>query len=429
MNGIMFFFESKLTPLASKFAQNRYFSALRDGMVLAMPLLIVGSMILVVAELPIAGYQAFMTQVFGENWKWFSSVATSATTGLVAILAVIGISNALAKLYNRNAVSAVAIAVCAYFILLVQIEGSGFSVRDFGARGLFTAMLTAFLATEIFCKLHDKNITIKMPDGVPPAVAASFAALIPSAVVIILFLLIRFGFSLTSYGSANNFILTALQMPLTGLTSSYLGIMIAVFSSHFLWLLGIHGGSIVGAVTRPMFQAASISNLEAFNAGQPMPYIVTQQFSDLFQGYGGVGSTLALSFLMIVCCRSRQLKTLGKLTIVPGIFGINEPVVYGLPLVLNPVLAIPFFLAPLTCVTMAYFAMEFGFVSPLTGIQIPWTTPPLLSGFLATNDARAAVLQAAGILVSGLLYYPFIKIWDKRLVIQEMHEDEQRVDS
>lgn len=92
-------------------------------------------------------------------------------------------------------------------------------------------------------------------------------------------------------------------------------------------------------------------------------------------------------------------------------------------------LAIPFFLAPLTCVTMAYFAMEFGFVSPLTGIQIPWTTPPLLSGFLATNDARAAVLQAAGILVSGLLYYPFIKIWDKRLVIQEMHEDEQRVDS
>lgn len=422
MNKVMTLFEGKLMPLASRFASNRYFCALRDGMVLSMSLLIVGSLILVVAELPIEGYQNFMLQSFGENWKWFSSAATSATTGCVAIFAIIGIANALANQYNKHAVSAIALSLSSYLVLLIQVEEGGFSLRDFGAKGLFAAIFTAFIATELFCKIQDKKLTIKMPDGVPPAIADSFAALVPAAIIIPIFLIIRFLFTLTPYESVTSFILNVLQTPLTGITSSYGGIMVSVFSSHFLWLLGIHGGSIVSAVTGPMFQAASMENLEAFKLGLELPHIVTQQFSDFFQGYGGVGSTLALTFLMMFFCKSKQLKMLGRLTVVPGIFGINEPIVYGLPLVMNPIIAIPFFLSPLFCVTSAYFAMEWGWVAPVTGIQIPWTAPPLLSGFLSTNDARAAILQAVGILVSGLLYYPFIRIWDKRLLAEEQRD-------
>lgn len=419
MNHLFEKMDEKLMPMASKITSNRYLQALRDGMVLSMPLLIVGSMLLVVTEFPIEGYQDFMANLFGEGWKWFSDAGVSASIGLIAIFAIIGISSALAKYYREDATVASVLSLAAYFTVLVQFEEGGFAVKDFGAKGLFAGMITAFIATEIYCRILKKNIIIKMPEGVPPAISKSFAALIPSAVILILFLGIRFIFANTTYESLNNFVLNFLQVPLTGLTCTFGGIMIATFCSHFLWFFGIHGASIVGAVTGPMFQAAGVENLEAFKSNLPIDNIVTQQFNDIFQTYGGVGSTLALTFLLAFYCKSKQLRTLGKLTIAPGLFGINEPLVYGLPLVLNPIMAIPFFLCPLINISLAYFAMKLGFISLTTGVQITWSTPPLISGFLGTNDIRAAILQAICILISLIIYFPFIRMLDKKYQVDE----------
>lgn len=414
--------DEKLMPLASKITSNRYLQALRDGMVLSMPLLIVGSMLLVVTEFPIQGYQDFMAGLFGEGWKWFSDAGVSASIGLIAIFSIIGISSALAKYYGEDSTVASVLSLAAYFTVLVQIEEGGFAVKDFGAKGLFAGMLTAFIATEIYCRILKKNIVIKMPEGVPPAISKSFAALIPSAIILVVFLGIRFLFANTSYESLNNFVLNVLQLPLTGLTCTFGGIMIATFCSHFLWFFGIHGASIVSAVTGPMFQAAGVENLEAFRGGLPIDNIVTQQFNDIFQTYGGVGSTLALTFLLAFYCKSKQLRTLGKLTIAPGLFGINEPLVYGLPLVLNPIMAIPFFLCPLINISLAYFAMKLGLISLTTGVQITWSTPPLISGFLGTNDIRAAILQAICILLSFIIYFPFIRMLDKKYQLDEVQK-------
>lgn len=176
----------------------------------------------------------------------------------------------------------------------------------------------------------------------------------------------------------NNFILNMLQAPLTGITCTYGGIMLSTFLSHLLWFFGLHGASIVSAVFGPMLQVAGLENLAAFQANTALPNIVTQQFNDIFQTYGGVGSTLALAFLMAFFCKSKQVKTLGRLALVPGIFGINEPLVFGLPLVLNPFLMLPFFITPLINITLAYFATYFGWIGITTGVAVTWTVPPII---------------------------------------------------
>lgn len=419
MNKFINFVEHRLMPLTYRISNNRYILALRDGMVVSMPVMIVGSMLLVIAEFPVVQYQDWMASVFGEGWKWFSDAGTSATIGLAAIFAIIGISTSLAESKKQNTTMAIITSLMAYFTILVQITDGGFMVSSFNARGLFAAIIVSMISTEIYCFVLEKDYKIKMPESVPLAIAKSFEALIPAFVIVLFFLVVRFGFSLTAYESLHNFVLKVLQIPLTGLTSSYGGILIATLMSHFLWFFGIHGASVVGAVAGPMWQASGFENFEAFKANMPLPNIITQQFNDIFQTYGGVGSTLLMVAIMAWLCKSKQMRTLGKLAIVPSLFGINEPVVFGLPLMLNPILMIPFFLTPIINVSLAYFATLFGLIGRTTGVQVTWSMPPILSGFLGTNDIRAAVLQVVAILISGLIYYPFVMAYDKRLLEHE----------
>ena len=414
--------EEKVLPFASGLSTNQYLSAIRDGLVVAMPIMIVSSFLLIFAEFPNAWFQTTMTGAFGENWRWFSDVGVTSTIGLVALITVYNVSSNLARSKEVDPVLAGVIGLSAYFLLLVQVETGGFSPRDFGARGLFTAIITAIISTEVFAWAIKKNFKITMPEGVPPAIAKSFEALIPSAIIIPLFLVIRYVITMTPWHSANALIFNFLQLPLMGLSDTYLGIVTAIISSHTLWFFGIHGASVVGAITGPIYQAASLENIEALRQGLALPNVITQQFWDIFQGWGGVGATLPLSILMAFKCKSKQLKSLGKLSLGPGIFGVNEPVVFGLPIVLNPMLLIPFFTAPLVCVSAAYWAMKLGLIGMTTGVTIPWTTPPILSGFLATNDVRASILQLVLLIVCGLIYYPFIKAVDNKMLKQESNK-------
>ena len=411
MKNLDYLLEEKIQPLASKLVTNRYLAS--------MPIMIVGSLALVITEFPIQAYQDFMMSNFGENWKWFGDIASSSTMGLAALIAVIAIAYHLAVSFKRDGIMAAVISLVSYFILLTRVEGGAFQANDFGAKGLFVAIMTAILSVVLFNFILSKDMTIKMPEGVPPAIAKSFEALMPALIILPLFLVIRFIFSLTPWESAHTFIFNILQIPLVGISDSFFGIAISICASHTLWFFGIHGASVVGAITRPLFDSASLANFAAFSANQPLEHIVTQQFWDNFQGWGGVGGTLPLSVIMIFFCKSKQIKTLGKLTLGPGIFGINEPMVFGLPLVLNPVMLIPFFLCPLMCVSVSYWAMSIGLISKTTGVAIPWTTPPIISGFLATNDWRAAVLQAILLVACGLIYYPFIKSLDKKYLKEE----------
>lgn len=387
--------QEKMGPIAYKLDSNRYLSAIKTGFFGAMPILIIGSVFLLFANLPIPGYADFMASIMGENWTTYFMVPYDMTMNIMTIFVVFGIAKDLAHHYKVDDLAAVVIAVVAFFILTPTIAdtggANGIPTSNLGASGLFVGMITAILAVEISRWVEQRGWTIKMPDSVPSNVARSFTALIPAFFVIVIFDLIRIGFSFTAYDTAQAFIFQILQTPLTVLGSSLPATIVVLLFEGLLWSFGIHGSNIVGAVMQPIWLSLTADNAAAFSAHEALPHIVNYQFYSNFIKVGGAGGTLGLAILCVFVAKSAQFKTLGKLAIAPGIFNINEPLIFGIPIVLNPVMMIPFIITPVVLAIVAYFAMATGLVDFTNGTNLPWTTPPIVSGFLL-NGWRGALL-------------------------------------
>jgi len=267
-----------------------------------------------------------------------------------------------------------------------------------------------------------QNLVIKMPDMVPPAVSKSFAALIPGFFIVLVALIIRIGFESTSFKSIHNVATIILTKPLTAVGGSYFGLMVITLLIHLLWTCGLHGANIVLGIVDPALYVLMDQNRVAFEQGlrgTQLPNVVTRQFFDVFQSMGGSGATFSLVIMMLLWSKSKQLKEIGKLSIGPGLFNINEPILFGLPIVMNPLLIIPFILSPLATVTITYWAMKVGWVARPTGIAIPWTTPPFISGWLVTGHISGAIIQLVTFFVTGIIYYPFFKMWDNKKLEEE----------
>ena len=417
--------ESVLMPLAEKIGKNKYLIAIRDGFLLSMPLLIVGSFFLLVANFPIPGWTDFWARFFGDNWASYFSKPTDATFSIMAVLAVIGIGYSFAEQMNVDKLFGAAIALVSWFLIMpyeILVDGgssvTGIPLNWVGSKGIFVGIIVAFLSVHIYAWVNKKGWVIKMPDGVPPTVSKSFSDLIPAGVSILVFFIMNIVFAMTPYKNAFNFIFTILQTPLLKLGNTLPAMVIAYIFLHFFWFFGVNGGSVVGAVFNPILQTLSADNLAAFQAGQPLPNIISQQFQDLFATFGGCGSTLSLLIAMLLFCHSKRIKELGKLAFIPGVFGINEPLVFGLPIVLNPMILIPFMLVPTINIVISYFCMSIGLVPLCTGVAIPWTMPVVLSGFLATGW-QGAVLQLLLLILGVFIYMPFIKMMDKQYLEDE----------
>ncbi len=426
--------ESVLMPLAEKIGKNKYLIAIRDGFLLSMPLLIVGSFFLLIANFPIPGWTEFWARFFGDNWASYFSKPTDATFSIMAILAVIGIGYSFAEQMKVDKLFGAAISMVCWFLIMpyeILVDGgaavTGIPLGWVGSKGIFVGIICAFLAVHIYAWVNERGWVIKMPDGVPPTVEKSFAALIPAGMSVLVFFIINIVFAMTSYGNAFNFIFTILQTPLLKLGNTLPAMVIAYIFLHFFWFFGVNGGSVVGAVFNPILQTLSAENLAAFSAGAALPNIISQQFQDLFATFGGCGSTLSLLIAMLLFCRSKRVKELGKLAFIPGIFGINEPLVFGLPIVLNPMILIPFMLVPTINIVISYVCMSIGLVPLCSGVAIPWTMPVILSGFLATGW-QGAVLQALLLVLGVFIYMPFIKMMDKQYLADEAKAVENKDD-
>ena len=383
--------ESIFIPLAEKIGKNKYLTSIRDGFLLTTPLLIIGSFFLLIANFPIVGWTEFWARFFGENWTAYMAKPTNATFDIMAILAVIGIAYSFARELKVDKLSGAAVALVSWFILMPYkvSDGtttlSGIPLDWIGSKGIFIGIITTFVSIHIYAWVIKKGWIIKMPKGVPPAVSQSFAALLPSAVVLTIFFLINSLLALTPYNNAFEFIFRFLQQPLLVLGNTLGAVIVAMGFQHFFWFFGINGGSIVGSIMQPILTPLSIENLAAYQAGTTIPNVINQQFYDLFTTFGGAGSTLSMLIAMIILCKSKRIKNLSKISVVPALFGINEPVVFGLPIVLNPTILIPFLLTPLVNIVISYFSMVSGLVPFTSGISIPWTTPVIVSGFLTTG--------------------------------------------
>ena len=421
--------ENRLMPMSQKISSNKYLVALRDGLMLSMPILIFGSMCIVIGDFPIPAFHEFMSKIFGDIWSvWCWDVAIPATIGLVSLYALIGVAYSLANENKVEPLPAVAISISAYFILLHQVEGGGFAGSDFDAKGLFAAMLTAIVVTNVYSFIIKKNWIIKMPEAVPSFVSRQFTALTPAFVLLPIFLIIRFIFAATSYVTLSNFIIEIFQAPLVNMGTTLVGTLIVSAVNSVLWFFGIHGTAVVDAIMGPVWYAARFENLEVFKAGVDAvrPFIATQDFANHIIFLGGTGNTIGLSMIMIFRCKSKRIRSLGKLAIVPGIFNVNEPVIFGLPLVLNPIMAIPFFLAPTVSVVISYASMFFGLVPLPTGVTVPWTMPAPFAGWMMCNSWEGGALQIVLLIVTGLIYYPFITSLDKQYVKEEVGQATQK---
>ena len=424
--------EKFLMPVADVLTKNRVLIAIRDGFLITTPLLIVGSIFLLFANFPIPGWDGFMAGLLGPDWAgWFTAVSR-ASFNCTALLTALGTGYAMAREFGGDKIQGAAVALVAFFILMPTnhqatdaagnvIEGSNVSGLSFGyigPDGIFMALITAILGVLLFCYAYKKGWTIKMPAGVPPAVTDSFAALVPSALVMIAAFLVRIGFSFTEYGYVQNFVVAILQTPLQGLGDTLGANALYSFMCTFLWFFGINGPAVCNSVYF-IGNVLTAQQLLAFEAGEALPYIFTNPFSNFFTNFGGGGSTLGLVILMCTVCKSQRIKQLGRLSIVPGIFGINEPIIFGLPVVLNPIIAIPFVLCPLLNLIVSYFATVLEIIPRTTGVNLPWTTPIGFSGWLSTGSFVASLWQFGLLAMNMLIYFPFIKTLDKKYLEDE----------
>jgi cellobiose PTS system EIIC component len=413
--------ERYFVPIAGRIGSQRHLVAIRDGFVAIMPLILIGSLAVLINNLPIDAFQNFMLKLFGESWKVLGGNIWNGTFAIMSLLVAVGVSYNLARSYQVDGLSSALVTFGALVILSPPTEKEwGIAFAWLGAQGLFVALITSIVVTEIFRKLLQSRFTIKMPAGVPPAVARSFAALIPAAVVLVLVGALQlFIVKATKIGSLHQWVFETIQQPLEGLAGSLPSAIILALLIHLLWFFGLHGANIVGPVIDSIYLPRLEKNIALFNAGtsaHDVPNIVTKPFFDVFVHMGGAGTTLALIVAIFLVAKSAQLRGVGKLTAPAGLFNINEPVLFGVPIVLNPIMLIPFVFIPVILTLTSYFAISFGIV-PKTVALVPWTMPPIIAGYLVTGGTiSGAILQIFNFALAVLLYIPFIKVNDNYIL-------------
>ncbi len=432
-------------PMA-RVAEQRHLRAIRDGIVSTLPLIIVSSFLMVIA---------FAYNQMPADWAlaaWLKANAVKIllpyrmSMYILSLYACFGIGYSLGRSYKVDGLMSGLLSVMAMLLTIVPVmmpdlddainaalaasplADAGFpdamaavngayvmNMNYLGTGQLFVAIIAAFAAVEIYRLCVQHRLTIKMPAQVPEAVSNSFAALIPTAIVFFLFsaVCIWGGFNIHDF-------ITALIMPLVSGVDTLGAALVVVFLEMLFWFFGIHGSSVVYSIARPLWLVLLDENA----AGTALPHVVSEPFFQWFVQIGGSGCTISLAILLLFASRSKYGKMMGKATIVPAVFNINEPLMFGVPLVLNPTMMIPLILVPVVNVLISYLCLSVGLVGRFVGAIVPWTLPGPVGAFLACGgDWRAAVLSVVLIAVGVAIYYPFFRAWEKQVIAEEKADE------
>lgn len=339
------------------------------------------------------------------------------TFGMLGLLSVVGISYYIAKEFELNTLSNIAISVVC-FLLATMTDDYAINVEAFSSTGMFTGILIVFLVTFIHKFCVNKRLMIALPGGVPPAVFESFASLIPGFMSILAVWVLRI-----LLGVNINELVQFVFGPLVFGLNSLPGMLVYTIVALLLWGVGIHGDNVLSPISSPIFISLMAANAKAFQMGQPIPNEITGGMFTIFMCVGGTGATLGLVINMLFA-KSKMYRSLGKVCALPGIFGINEPVIFGVPIVLNPIMIIPFIATPTILLTGTYFLMKFGVIGKMV-VDVPWTLPPVLSHYLSTNgNVGAAIWGIISVALSVVIYYPFFKKVDLVEYEKELKEKE-----
>ena len=425
MDNLVSFLNAKILPFANKMGNQRHMTAIRKGIISTLPLTIVGSFFTLINNIPVESVANMLSP-----YKEILDIPFRYTVGILALYATFGIASSLAESYKLDKLTNGVLAVLAFLVSTaapihvtdkvkgVIDAGRYINIANLRASSLFASIVTGLLTVEIYRFFKEKNITIKMPDGVPPEVSNSFVALIPAAFILIFFWIVRYllGFNIAEF-------LSMILMPLKGVLvgNSLFGGLLTIFLITGFWTLGIHGAAIMDPIVRPFWEMSIAQNMTEFASGTSAHHlstIFTEQFLQWFIWIGGAGGTLALVTLFLFS-KSAYLKDLGKLAFLPGLFNINEPIVFGAPIVMNPILGIPFIVGPLVTGTLSYILTITGVV-PMMMMRLPFTVPGPLGALMSTNwSIPAFILTCVNFLIDLAIYYPFFKVFEKQQLEKE----------
>lgn len=383
------FLDEKLSTPMAKLAEQRHLRAIRDGIIATLPLIIVSSMFMVIAFLP---------NSMNKDW------------GITQFL----LANQ-AKILLPYRVSM-------YIMTLYAVFGIGYSLAgsyelDPLSGGMFIGILASFFAVEVYRFTQKSGFKISMPPQVPSSVARSFEALTPTAVVLVAVAAVTMFLGIDVHT-----IVSKMVSPLVSATDTLPSVLVIIFLEVFFWSFGIHGVSIVGSLARPLWLVLLEGNTSAYVGGETVIHTAAEPFYQWFVRIGGCGATIGLAILFAFFAKSAYGKALGKTSIIPAVFNINEPMIFGAPIVMNPMLVIPFIVTPLVTGTIAWIVTQLGWVNHVVA-SAPWTLPGPIGAFLACgSDWRAAVLNLVLIALSVVIYYPFFKMYDSSLKAEEQEE-------
>lgn len=418
------FIENRISPVAGKISSQRHIMAIRDGFIAAMPFMIVGSFLLVFVYPP---FSAESSWGFARSWlalsgKYESQILTpfNMTMGIMSIYITAAIAYNLARRYQLDPFMTAMLALMGFLLVSAPQANGNMPTVALGCVGIFTAVIVAIYVTELTRFLKHHNIGIRLPSQVPANIKQSFDLLIPILAVIITLYPISMGVQ-ALFDQLLPQAIMALFQPLISAADSLPAILLAVLICHLLWFAGIHGSAIVSGMLQAFWLTNLGLNQTDLAAGLPLTHIMTEAFWNFLIVIGGSGATFGL-VLLFLRSKSVHLRAMGKLSLVPSMFNINEPVIFGTPIVMNPTFFIPFILSPMINAVVAYTAVTTNLLPHMISL-VPWTSPaPIGAAWAMGWDFRVTVLVLLLMALSALIYYPFFKVYEKQLLAQEQAE-------
>ncbi len=422
--------EEHFVPVAAKIGSEKHLVAVRDAFINIMPVTMAGAFATLInvfvrdlpnEYLPDLGIADKMSWLIGINGNvWWGSLA------ILSMAFVFALGYQLSKAYKVNPLPGALVAFSSFIAItpqVAEVEGNvGWGFLNWAyldAKGLFTALLIGFISTLIYAKLMNKNVTIKLPDSVPPAVSSAFSSIIPGILAIYASATLAFIVGSVTDGMAiGDLILKYVQMPFLGLSQGLGAVIIVVLMVQLFWFFGLHGTNVLGAVLDGTYLTATTMNQAAAEVGDKLPFVWARGSFDAYVWMGGAGCTIALIIAVLIFSKRAEAKAVAKMSAPMGAFNINEPVVFGMPVVLNPIYFIPWVLVPVVLTVVAYLATSIGLVPPVH-VPVPWVVPPVIYAWLATGGSFAAALLALVNLGIGVAIWSVFVILTNKFDIEE----------
>lgn len=423
MNTFTKFMEDHFLPVATKISNNKYLKVISSGSMSLLGIIMLGAIFSVLTSITWEPYQNFLN---ATGLLTILNYVPNVTTNLIGLYMAFSIAYNGAKNFGigDNAFNTGIISIVTFVLLTpITVSADGMISKNmfdgtyFGPKAVISAIIVSLIVVIIMKYFMNKNITIKMPDGVPPMVSNSFTSLIPAVVIILIFSIVKYGFSMTSYQTLNDFIYTIIQTPLQSLIGSFPAFLLLLVIAQLLWLFGIHGSQTVLPILLPVWLGYMAENSASVAAGTGIVQDINFGLWDL-ACIGGCGATIGLVIVMFFVSKSERYKAFGKFVLPCGIFSINEPLIFGMPLMLNVMTIIPFILCPVVVSSIGYLLMKLNIIAPYIGILGTGSLPPFIHG-MVNGSMSAGIYELVAVVLSALIWYPFFKIVDQQAYKEE----------